>query len=239
MIEEGLRQTLRQRLMEDAPRHGDMIDLLDRGIAEIVKADETGICMKSTQTKLFALTTQNEAFAADCLRQFGGEGTLVCHQLFYAEEAEKLFKAPPFRLEFLQGVYLGGVAPLSPCEAELRLMDESHLPFMAEHYHAGIEKEYLAERLRNGHVLGAFVDGRPAGFIGIHDEGAVGMLEIAPEYRRRGIARALETEIINRQVRRGLIPYMQIRTDNQASLALQRLLGVTLAATPTAWLFGE
>ena len=32
-------------------------------------------------------------------------------------------------------------------------------------------------------MLGAFVDGELAGFIGRHDQGALGVLEVLPEYR--------------------------------------------------------
>lgn len=46
-------------------------------------------------------------------------------------------------------------------------------------------------RLRAGVMLGAFLRDRPAGFIGLHEEGSMGMPEVLPEFRRMGVARAL------------------------------------------------
>ena len=39
--------------------------------------------------------------------------------------------------------------------------------------------------------FGAFVDGQLAGFVGEHSEGSMGMLEIFPAYRRRGLGYSL------------------------------------------------
>ena len=56
--------------------------------------------------------------------------------------------------------------------------------------------EYVEDRLKAGVIFGAFVDGRLAGFVGEHHEGSMGMLEVVPEFRRRGIAQALEAALI-------------------------------------------
>ena len=44
-------------------------------------------------------------------------------------------------------------------------------------------RDYVAERLAAGAMTGAFLDGVLAGFIGIHEEGSIGMLEVLPAYR--------------------------------------------------------
>ena len=52
---------------------------------------------------------------------------------------------------------------------------------------------YLRGRAEAGALWGHFTaEGRLAGFLGIHSEGSMGMLEVVPEFRRRGIAQALE-----------------------------------------------
>ena len=60
------------------------------------------------------------------------------------------------------------------------------------------EIETLEERLRSGMMYGAFADGKLAGFIGMHAEGSMGILEVFEEFRRQGIAEALERHLINR-----------------------------------------
>ena len=54
------------------------------------------------------------------------------------------------------------------------------------------DEGYVTERLRAGVMIGAFVDGRLAGFAGIHSEGSMGMLEVFEPFRRQGIGYALE-----------------------------------------------
>lgn len=75
-------------------------------------------------------------------------------------------------------------------EIEIRQLDISYTEEILAHYHLGSE-EYIKERLLNGCMFGAFVEGKMAGFIGTHIEGSIGMLEVYEEYRRRGIAESL------------------------------------------------
>ena len=73
--------------------------------------------------------------------------------------------------------------------------------------------------------------------MGRHREGSVGLLNVFPQYRRRGYGQRLETFILNRVVAAGERPYCQIFEGNEASLALQAKLGWLLAEKPICWLF--
>ena len=68
-------------------------------------------------------------------------------------------------------------------------------------------------------------------------QGALGMLEVLPEYRRRGIAAALESAAINRELNEG---HGAVRTDivigNNASRAVQEKLGMSFADKNVWWL---
>ena len=74
------------------------------------------------------------------------------------------------------------------------------------HYHPEDDGRYLLDRLGRGLMLGAFVDDMLAGFIGVHSEGSMGLLEVFPAYRRRGLASALERGMIYLQMRKGWQP---------------------------------
>jgi tRNA (guanine37-N1)-methyltransferase len=74
------------------------------------------------------------------------------------------------------------------------------------------------------------------GFIGKHAEGSMGLLEVLPENRRQGLARTLESFLIDRELREGNLPYCQVFRDNAASLALQKKLGLQLAEGLVIWL---
>ena len=86
-------------------------------------------------------------------------------------------------------------------------------------------------------MLGAFVAGEPAGFIATHIEGSMGMLEVLPQYRRRGIGEALLLAMTAFCLEQGKYPYGQVFTDNGPSLALQRKVGMTLSEELLFWLF--
>ena len=61
------------------------------------------------------------------------------------------------------------------------------------------------------------------------------MLEVLPEYRRKGVAASLMTYLINYDIKRGYIPYSQIHITNESSKQLHGKLGFTLSKTPVFW----
>ncbi|MFQ9917932.1 MAG: GNAT family N-acetyltransferase [Flavonifractor plautii] len=54
-------------------------------------------------------------------------------------------------------------------------------------------------------MLGAFVDGTLAGFAGFHGEGSIGLLEVLPAYRRRGLGEALLRGAVRLALERGAV----------------------------------
>ena len=98
------------------------------------------------------------------------------------------------------------------------------------------DEDYIKGRLRSGTMYGMFIDGKPAGFIGMHAEGSLGLLEILPEYRRCGLAFALESYAINRMLEKGWTPYGQILLGNAASTSLQQKLGLSISKQTCYWL---
>ena len=86
-------------------------------------------------------------------------------------------------------------------------------------------------------MLGAFVDGTLAGFAGFHGEGSIGLLEVLPAYRRRGLGEALLRGAVRLALERGQYAFGQVLIDNAPSLALQKKVGMTLSEQPLYWLF--
>ena len=103
---------------------------------------------------------------------------------------------------------------------------------------------YTETKLGRGFPFAVFVDNGDIhsvsfqmGFIGMHTEGACGMLEVFPEFRRKGIGSALERYISNHLIAQGFIPFGHIITDNYKSLALQRSLGMQISSAAIYWQF--
>lgn len=94
----------------------------------------------------------------------------------------------------------------------------------------------VRRHIQDGTLLGGYMQGEWVGFIGLHDEGSMGMLHIFPAYRRRGLGYTLEGLLINRLLKENRTPWAQIFTDNHASLSLQSKLGMARSDETVCWL---
>ena len=99
--------------------------------------------------------------------------------------------------------------------------------------HGSYTVEDMADIMREKGVFGAIADGKLVGFIGRHDDGSMGMLEVFDSARRRGGGSALERFLSTCGMTYGRTPYCDVFTDNPGSLALQQKLGLTSGADHT------
>lgn len=136
----------------------------------------------------------------------------------------------------VQAVWPTFAPPTCDPAVEIWPLDLGDLPTVERYYRLIEDPAKLAERIRSGNMVGACVENQLAGFIGIHTEGPMGMLTVLEPYRGRGIGMALETHLICHELRLGHIPYSQIFSGNESSLALQKKVGMQLSADPIWWL---
>lgn len=123
-------------------------------------------------------------------------------------------------------------------ELTIRHPDARDFQKVADTYELGAEEE-LRKDFASPDFFGAYLDGEFVGYIGVHGEGSMGLLYVAPPYRRRGYAEAIYGTLINRQLQKGRLPFAQILEDNTASLALQRKLGLTVSQGLLYWTWSE
>lgn len=220
-------------LERDRLLYHDMRELLMRGSGEVLHAGADGVLLREKESGIVFLAGAEEEDDLRLAQQAEGE-LLTLHRL---ESARKLLgqRGRTTLQDCWQMVYLGE-APKEP-EEDLRILGPEHWEQVHAHYHPEEDGEYLRDRLEQGLMLGVFVEDRMAGFIGVHTEGSMGMLEVFPAYRRRGLASALERGMIYLQMRRGWQPYGQVIVGNEASRALQEKLGLTMAEGHVCWLF--
>lgn len=76
-----------------------------------------------------------------------------------------------------------------------------------------------------GTFFGGFVCDKLVGFIGTHEEGCIGSLEVMPAYRRRGWAVALEATLVNHLIDKGIEPWCPVYPESTATLRLLSKLG--------------
>lgn len=121
----------------------------------------------------------------------------------------------------------------------IRPLTEEYADTVFEWYHLAEDEDdrtYIRSRIAAGAIYGAFVEDELAGFIGYHGEGSIGMLEVAPRFRRRHLAMALETFMANDCLERGWTPYGQVIVGNEESTALQGKMGFYPSRTLIYWM---
>lgn len=159
-----------------------------------------------------------------------------------AVKNEEVFEALRLAYGFLercpcsQWVYIHREAPKQmPCD--IRPLGPEYTEQVVRHYHLVDDPySYIRNRIDLGQMWGAFEGNALAGFIGTHDEGAIGLLEILPDYRRKGYGYALEAWLIAHQLTQGYVPYCHVVEGNRASELLQQKLGMIRADLPVLWI---
>ena len=224
--------TARTWFSRDPLLHADMAEALRRGLGVIASAAERGVLVSADEDSCGMLSCADLDTALTLLdgRRFP---LLSIHQ---AELESPLCRELGMEtwMRCRQAVYLGKEPPAAT-EEDIRPLTGEHLDFLQANYRHE-DSEYLAWLLERRALFGAFREEKLVGFIGKHAEGSMGLLEVLPSFRRQGVGESLERFLIAREVERGNLPYCHVFTDNQASLALQQKLGLTLAEGSVIWL---
>ena len=226
------RTAARERVLAwvaQSPMHNAyLLDFFDRG-ARLCRDTNEGIALRNHALDICCAAGSD----ADCPELHRSMLVLTDHRPL----AECLAAEGKEIMECRQALYLKKEPPhIAHPGVEIRDLTLEDMPFILENYHnPGAYESHVRGRLQEG-MVGGMVDGQLAGFAGIHQEGALGMLEVLPQYRRRGIAEVLEAEMIARQLARGRLPYCHVLLGNAASVALQTKLGLTFEETSLFWL---
>lgn len=80
------------------------------------------------------------------------------------------------------------------------------------------------------------VDNTVVGFIGEHEEKAIGMLEVFPAYQEKGYGTLLMKYKMKQLVNKGKIPYSNIIYGNEKSIHLHKKLGFIFNTHYVYWL---
>lgn len=223
-------------LKSDLLLHMDMLESIRRGREALLYIDQNGVLLLDQPSGTYMVSTTCEDIAEKILPLIKNAALIECHQKFYAKElAEQshLYIGP----DCYQAVYCKEQRISQEWTGvEIKQLDNTFLSAVKDQYHMIQDDEYLLGRLESGVMYGAFLGKELAGFIGIHEEGSIGLLEVLPEYRRRGIGMALEAHMVNVMLDKGWTPFGQIIEGNAASFSLQKRLGFSIAEQPLFWM---
>ncbi len=231
MREEALNYLNKNRLLNIS-----MIEPICRGKAEILRVDAEGVLLRVVPENIYMLSADNPKKGMELLEEITTMDLIQVHQEFMIEPVKAKYGKEQANV-CDQFVYTGKEPLALKPDTDVRKLDESYHGVIMEHYHTVDEPDYIRELLRQGVMHGIFVENQLAGFAGMHSEGSIGLMEIFPEYQRRGLATELQKFMINFVLEKGWVPFGQVMDGNERSLGLQRKLGMECAGSRVAWIF--
>ncbi len=95
-----------------------------------------------------------------------------------------------------------------------------------ENYRLPMDYNEVKTAIDERGMFGAYVNGVLAGFIGVHSELSMGMLEVFPPYRKLGIGTALLKKDIDYCLSKNITPFCHIVYGNEKSFNLCRKIGL-------------
>ena len=120
----------------------------------------------------------------------------------------------------------------------VKILNEEYVESIFNNYSSKntVDIKYIKERINTNTMLGAFINEKLVGFIGTHEEGSMGILEVLPQYRKNGIGALLQKHAANLALQQSRIPYGQVKVNNEKSIKLQKKLGFELSSEVVYWL---
>lgn len=213
----------------------DMLELLRRDSGSVRYARPDGLLLWDKESGAWFLSARSEEDLNRALSLIPQEARLAtCHEDWYLDAVEKRLGLKG--RAFFQSVWTKEQPPeLPPFQGELRRLGPEWVEIVAEAYCQTFgDVDYILGAIERG-MLGLFDGETLAGFIGVHDEGSLGMLEVLPPYRRRGYGLVLQLAIIRAALAEGRYAYGQVAEHNAASLALQQKAGMTVCPEKIYW----
>lgn len=231
-------------LQKDAVSHVDMLDPLVRGSGEVIYDGEDGVIFCETLSHIYFASMEDEERCLAILEKYPVTSYAI-HQEETAVALRRRHHFPEYH-PCHQYVYLGerfgdmeiSRAGIDPMQLEaVKLLGMEYWETVNEHYDTMDDPEYIQELIMRKQLWGVFEDGELAGFIGQHFEGSMGLLEVLPQYRKKGYGKILEAFLIRYVLSQGRTPFCQVFDGNTASARLQERLGMTCSPKKTWWLY--
>ncbi|MDD3224872.1 MAG: GNAT family N-acetyltransferase [Clostridium sp.] len=217
----------------------DIIESIRRGKCNIIFASARGVLIYDTKSGIYMMSALDIQTAEEIILKIPKDiDIIVTHQNNYCDLLMKKFGLEEevscynvlYKSKEKINVYNDDI--------DIRRITDKYKEYVKSNYSSldKMEKGYIEKRINEGEMYGAFMDSTLCGFVGSHEEGSIGILEVLPRFRKRGIALKLEAFAINLAIEQGRYPYGQVFQGNEPSLNLQNKLGFEKAKEKTHWL---
>ena len=210
--------------------------VLKRGTGEVIVEQEDALLIRDQISGAYMLACEDAELGLQLLDHHIDEG---CNLLMVSNEAigQEAYKRFGFdeKIECYQVAYYGE-KPSTDVAISVRVADEHDLSMLIENYDR-ISPEELEMVVKRQSILLGYSQEKLIGFIGEHLEGSMGILYVFPEHRQKGYGSALQLCQMARIMDKGYIPFGQVEKENQASLLLQKKLGMTQSDNRIVWMW--
>lgn len=225
-------------LNKNVLHHINMIESIKQHHANIIRSDIHGVV-------LFDVPSETHMISCDSLEDY----ERLLQDIEEIRECEvfqswaKSYVQEKYRLihrdTYYQAAFLkeDSTANSNPV-LKIRLLDENDIPLVKTFYPTN-DYSYVIQRLKEGTLFGGFLNDEVIGFIGIHDEGSIGLLAVVEKHKRKGYGLMLMDFIIQHFLGNNRVPYSQISHTNQASILLHQKAGMEISKDVIEWLTME
>lgn len=210
--------------------YGDMIASLAMGQGEVLLANEAGVLVFDSSAQLHLLTVEKSGAKQAFIEKMKDAALVAVHQADLLVPIAQRFGLRP-TMRCYQGVWTKGEGPsASPSNLDIIPLAPEMAEKIRDLYSHDIGLNYIRGRLEKKELFGGFCDGVLAGFIGLHEEGSMGMLEVLPAFRGLGYGQQLLAWLCKRQLALGRIPFSQFTEENIPSYKLHERMGFSISS---------
>lgn len=210
------------------------------GFGDLIYAEEDGVLIKFKGTDIYTVYGCDGRSAAKVVSLIPDKpGAVVCSRREEVVAAKERFPFITRSKACWQVRYLstcGAPVPEDTVVARLEATDEN-VDFVTSTYSLGYPRKEIERLVGEVGVYGAYTGGKLSGYIGSHDEGTIGLLEVMPEFRRRGLGLYLLDYMVGRFIAEGRVAYSQIVYGNVKSYNMHIKAGFKPAEKLIYWCF--
>ena len=176
---------------------------------------------------IYAVFGTTESGLKKCLSLVDSANCVVCSSSEEGDAVLEKFKNLTRKKPCYQILYdkvFGAQLPSDTIVKELEPTDEN-IDFVTGTYTLGFSREEIKKLMTRFTFYATYTNGEISGYIGRHDEGSIGILEIMPEFRRKGLGAFLVDYSIQKLIEKGEIAYCNIEIANEKSLKMHQKMG--------------
>lgn len=216
--------------------YAGILEVIHRNTYELYEDEEDGICIRDTISEILFVACDDSDRAYAWYEKHARDSYELA-AVWDESVKDRIVKEHGLELMMTvhQYAYMQETAPAYEQTLNIEHASVQDIPFIMAHYDR-LEEWEIRKIIEMGNLYIGYDGNTPIGMIGCHLEGSMGLLEVLPEYRRKGYALQLESFLIERLLKTGHLCFGQVETGNDASVSLQEKLGLSVDERIQYWL---